>query len=113
MISSNFKVVIIGGGIGGLTLAISLQHAGIDFVVVEKGKCLDPQVGASIGILPNGARILDQIGCFDDLRDLTVSMEVSATRRADGSLIGSLSDTLKLIERRSVLRKMPSRINKA
>ncbi|KAE8402945.1 hypothetical protein BDV37DRAFT_151475 [Aspergillus pseudonomiae] len=68
----NFRVIIVGGSIAGLTLAHSLQRCGIDFVVLEANDHIAPQVGASVGILANGARILDQLGIFDDVLEETV-----------------------------------------
>lgn len=54
------RVIIVGGSIAGLTLAHCLHHSDIDFVVLEARQEIAPQVGASIVVLPNGARILDQ-----------------------------------------------------
>lgn len=65
--TSNLKVVIVGGSIAGLTLAHCLLKNGIDFVVLESRGEIYPQEGAALGMLPNGARILDQLGIFDDL----------------------------------------------
>ncbi|KAI9929711.1 hypothetical protein MW887_001187 [Aspergillus wentii] len=67
--TKNFRVVIVGGSIAGLTLAHSLERANIDYVVLEAYNDIAPQVGASIGVLPNGARILDQLGIYDDILD--------------------------------------------
>ncbi|PYH31537.1 FAD-dependent oxidoreductase [Aspergillus neoniger CBS 115656] len=64
---SRFRVVIVGGSIAGLTLAHCLLRNNTDFVVLESHADIAPQVGASIGILPNGARILDQLGLYDDV----------------------------------------------
>ena len=64
MAVSPFKVIIVGGSITGLTLAHCLDRAGIDYIVLEKHPEIHPQIGASIGILPNGARILEQLGIF-------------------------------------------------
>lgn len=64
------KVIIVGGSIAGLVLAHSLHHAGIDFIVLEARNRIDPQVGASIGIFANGARILDQLGVYEDIERL-------------------------------------------
>ncbi|KAL4891704.1 hypothetical protein BDV59DRAFT_208887 [Aspergillus ambiguus] len=75
--SSNFRVVIVGGSIAGLTLAHCLLRNNIDFVVLESHADIAPQVGASIGIIPNGARILDQLGLYDDVLD-----EVEPLRRS-------------------------------
>lgn len=68
MDSHNFKVLIAGGGIAGLVLANILEQLGIDFLVLEAYPEISPQVGASIGLFPNGCRILDQIGCYDGVR---------------------------------------------
>ncbi|GAW26859.1 putative fad binding domain protein [Rosellinia necatrix] len=57
------RIVIVGGGVAGLSLANMLERAGIDFVVLEAYEKIAPQLGASIAIYPQFARILDQIGC--------------------------------------------------
>lgn len=62
-----FRVIIIGGSIAGLTLANILEQYGIDFVVLEKHEIIAPQLGAGFAILPHGARILDQLGCYEAL----------------------------------------------
>lgn len=60
-----FRVIVVGGSVAGLTLALTLERLGIDYVVLEARGQIDPQVGASIGIFFNGARILDQLGVYD------------------------------------------------
>ncbi|PYH87701.1 FAD/NAD(P)-binding domain-containing protein [Aspergillus ellipticus CBS 707.79] len=67
--ASNFRVIIVGGAVAGLTLAHSLLRNNIDFVVLESHSDIAPQVGASIGLAPNGSRILDQLGLFDEILD--------------------------------------------
>jgi 2-polyprenyl-6-methoxyphenol hydroxylase-like FAD-dependent oxidoreductase len=64
---ASFQVIIVGGGIGGLTLANCLQHAGIDFLLLEGREEIGLHVGAGVGIDPNGDRILDQLGVRSDL----------------------------------------------
>lgn len=68
--SSDFRVVIAGASIAGLSLALALERAGVDFVVLEAHPAVAPQVGASIAVLPNGARVLDQLGCYADVAAL-------------------------------------------
>lgn len=64
----NFKVIIAGGGIAGLTLAIMLERFDIDYVILEAYSKIAPPVGASVGLFPNGLRILDQLGCYDEIK---------------------------------------------
>lgn len=63
----SFKVVIVGGSVAGLSLALMLERNGIDFVILEAYGSIAPQVGASFGVLPNGFRILDQLGCYESV----------------------------------------------
>lgn len=98
--SNDFRVIISGGGIAGLTLANALQLGGINFVLLERRNTIAPQVGASIGILPNGARILDQIGCFDEIFDMVEPLHHHANHREDGSHI-EITDGPQLMARRT------------
>jgi FAD dependent monooxygenase len=84
-----FKAIIIGGSIAGLTLAHTFTLAGIDHVVLEARDTISPQLGASIIIMPNGARILDQIGVYEEMRESVITgMKRTWTRRGDGGLGG-------------------------
>ncbi|KAL2820628.1 hypothetical protein BJX63DRAFT_444182 [Aspergillus granulosus] len=62
-----WHVIIVGGSIAGLTLAHCLTKLDVDYIVLEKRQDIAPQEGASIGILPHGGRILDQLGLFDEI----------------------------------------------
>ncbi|KAI1471017.1 putative monooxygenase [Daldinia caldariorum] len=62
-----FKVIIVGGGIAGLTLANMLEKFDLNYIILESHSEIAPQVGASIGLFPNGLRILDQLGCYEDI----------------------------------------------
>ncbi|KAB8202351.1 monooxygenase [Aspergillus parasiticus] len=95
----NFRVVIVGGSIAGLTLAHCLLRNDIDFVVLEAHSEIAPQVGASIGIVPNGARILDQLGLFDDILATTEPLRESFYWNGEGNLIVR-NDTPQLIQKR-------------
>ncbi|RDW72366.1 FAD-dependent oxidoreductase [Aspergillus mulundensis] len=94
-----FRVVIVGGSIAGLSLAHCLLRQQVDFVVLESHQDIAPQVGASIGILPNGARILDQLGCFDDILAATEPLQEASFWNADGKLIAQ-SNLPKILEDR-------------
>ncbi|MEU0105346.1 FAD-dependent monooxygenase [Streptomyces sp. NPDC006251] len=62
-------VVVIGGGIGGLTAAAALHLRGRQVTVLERAPSLEP-VGAAISLAPNALRALDVIGLGDEIRDL-------------------------------------------
>jgi FAD dependent monooxygenase len=64
---NSFRVIIVGGGVAGLTLANSLQRANIHCVLLEARDEVAPLEGASIAINANGGRILDQIGALTDI----------------------------------------------
>lgn len=97
---SGFKVIIVGGGIAGLALANELQLAGVDFVLLEGRGVIDPQVGASIGMLPNGSRILDQVGCYEEIFDLCEPITEGSMHKADGTHISKPTDTPILMAHR-------------
>jgi 5-methylphenazine-1-carboxylate 1-monooxygenase len=66
VISSHPDVLIVGGGIGGLTLALSLHQAGISCRVFEAAPEIHP-LGVGINLLPHGMRELSELGLADEL----------------------------------------------
>lgn len=59
-------VLIAGGGIGGLTLALSLHEIGIPVKVFESVAELRP-LGVGINVLPHAVRELIELGLMDKL----------------------------------------------
>lgn len=84
MSKSEFQVIIVGGSIGGLTLAHCLQRAGIDHIVLEKASNPAPQIGASVGIAPNGARVLDQLRLYDLVEEQIEPLNTATIHYPDG-----------------------------
>ena len=78
-----FKVIIVGAGVSGLTLAHSLHKADIDYVVLDKHP-VAPAWGTSITIHPLGARILHQLGCLEALDEKCTPMHNFWNRGPDG-----------------------------
>ncbi|MFO1159810.1 MAG: flavin-dependent oxidoreductase [Reyranellaceae bacterium] len=66
MTSSTADVLIVGGGIGGLTLALSLHQAGISTSVLETAPEILP-LGVGINLLPHAMRELGELGLLEAL----------------------------------------------
>jgi 2-polyprenyl-6-methoxyphenol hydroxylase-like FAD-dependent oxidoreductase len=63
---NNKQVLIVGGGIGGLTLALALVRRGWTPKVFERAPSLEP-VGAGLAIWANAVRILAHLGVREPL----------------------------------------------
>jgi salicylate hydroxylase len=66
------KIVVIGGGIGGLTTALALLKQGLDVDVYEQAPRLG-EVGAGIQVSANGTRVLVALGLEEALRRVQVN----------------------------------------
>ncbi len=87
------RVAVVGGGIGGLSAAISLRHAGLDVTVYEQASALG-EVGAGIGVAPNGLRMYERLGLRPAVEAVAARYgEGSSYFRADGEPIGSMTNT--------------------
>ncbi|ROS45160.1 salicylate hydroxylase [Amycolatopsis thermoflava] len=71
------RIIVAGGGIGGLTTALALVRAGLDVRVVERAAGFG-EIGAGVQLGPNATRVLDSLGLGEALRDTAV--EPVATR---------------------------------
>ena len=65
------EILIVGGGIGGLTLALSLHQAGVPCRVFEAAPQMRP-LGVGVNILPHGARELIELGLEKPLARVAV-----------------------------------------
>ena len=68
------QVLIIGGGIGGLCLALSLHQAGIACRVFEAAPAIKP-LGVGINLLPHGMRELTELGLQEKLARIAVETQ--------------------------------------
>jgi 2-polyprenyl-6-methoxyphenol hydroxylase-like FAD-dependent oxidoreductase len=76
---SAVKVLVAGGGIGGLTAALAVRSAGADVEVLERGH-VPGEVGAGLALWPNGQRALAALG-IDQVPGLAVSRLEFRSRR--------------------------------
>lgn len=63
------QVLIVGGGIGGLSAALALERRGIASRVIEAREH-PSEAGAGLQVGPNGTRILETLGVADALGEL-------------------------------------------
>src|SRR5215470_5005310 len=68
------KILIAGGGIGGITLALALRQRGIEALLFEQAKAFT-QVGAGIQLSANATRVLRTLGLGDALARVGVYPE--------------------------------------
>jgi len=90
---SKLNVLIVGAGLGGLTLAILLERAGISYHVYER-QTEFKVLGSAIGFWTNILPLFEQLGLLDKL--MAISKESFAIDVFDGgdmSLIGNIDVT--------------------
>lgn len=69
----NLRIVVLGGGIGGLTAAAFLGRAGYDVTLYERAPEITP-IGAGISLWPNGVKVMHWLGVGDELSALAPPM---------------------------------------
>jgi len=85
------SAVIVGAGISGLSVAISLAQLGARVVVLERAAEL-AEVGAGLQITPNGIAVIDALGLGSPLRDIGIqSNSVTLRDYRHGTLVAKLA----------------------
>ena len=69
------RVLVTGGGIGGLTTAVALRQAGADVHVVERAAAFG-EVGAGVHLGPNATTVLRRLGLGEKLAEVGFAPEV-------------------------------------
>jgi salicylate hydroxylase len=81
------RIVIAGGGIGGLTAAVALARAGAEVTVLEQAPHVSA-VGASLQLGPNATRLLQDLDLLPALRAVASRPDaVDLLRWDDGALL--------------------------
>lgn len=73
------SAIIAGAGIGGLTVALCLVHAGWDVTVLERAPALE-EVGAGLQLSPNGMHVLSTLGLEEAVRSVACQPEAISMR---------------------------------
>ncbi|KAK3832359.1 MAG: hypothetical protein J3R72DRAFT_454209 [Linnemannia gamsii] len=86
----NPKVLIVGAGLGGLTLAILLERMGdVDYEIFERSTSLKPY-GAGMIIGPNILPVFEQLGLLDEITKVSFPRKSMDIYQEDLTLISSM-----------------------
>jgi hypothetical protein len=83
------QVIIIGGGIGGLSAAIALRRVGIEATVFERASELK-EIGASVALAANATKALRGLGLADAIKDIGVPVRNAEIRSWRGEVLSRL-----------------------
>ncbi len=72
MALKQIRIGIVGGGIGGLTLALALRRRGMAAEVYEQASELR-EIVAAVALSANATRELERLGCLDAIAALSLS----------------------------------------
>jgi salicylate hydroxylase len=76
------RVLVVGGGIGGMALANALERAGLDPWVYERASALT-EVGAGLGLTANAMKAMGYLGAADWIRNRGVPVDGGEWRSID------------------------------
>ncbi len=83
-------IVIIGGGIGGLSTALALLRHDIPCAVYERAPELH-EIGSGVGLWPNAVRVFDRVGVGDQVRAISGAWRTTGVSNMSGRLLNGFS----------------------
>jgi 2-polyprenyl-6-methoxyphenol hydroxylase-like FAD-dependent oxidoreductase len=85
---SNMKILIIGGGIGGLAAAGFFEKKGFDITLIEKAPEFK-HIGFSLSLFPDGRRMLRELGIDEEVSKDGYEVEWMEIADTKGKMIGN------------------------
>lgn len=79
MSSADQEVIVVGGGIGGLSAAYALARVGCSVTVLEQAEAF-AEVGAGIQLGPNSYKMFERLGIVDEINALSAFPDFLAMR---------------------------------
>lgn len=86
------KLIVAGGGIGGMATALALHRAGLDVTVFERAPVFS-EVGTGLSLWPNATRVLKSLGVLDEITARGEAVTQFNLYRPDGSRISMIAMT--------------------
>jgi len=83
------RIIIAGGGIGGMAAALALYRAGLGFSLYERAPAFT-EVGAGMSLWPNATRVLKTLGVLDQLMAVSEPVKRFDLLRPDGRMISTI-----------------------
>ncbi|KAF9141797.1 hypothetical protein BGX30_004091 [Mortierella sp. GBA39] len=106
MTATDLKIIIAGCGIGGLSAAIALELAGIDYTILEESPALDSDlkpgasatnvptktthVGGAIQVAPTAIHFLSQLGIYDEMKEISKPVSGLSMNEHDMNYVGRI-----------------------
>jgi 2-polyprenyl-6-methoxyphenol hydroxylase-like FAD-dependent oxidoreductase len=84
------RMIIAGGGIGGMTAALALHRAGLDVTLFERAPAF-MEVGAGMSLWPNATRVLQSLGVLEPVMARGETVTQFNLQRPDGKTISTIS----------------------
>jgi 2-polyprenyl-6-methoxyphenol hydroxylase-like FAD-dependent oxidoreductase len=84
------KLIIAGGGIGGLTAALALNRAGFDVAVYERAPAFT-EIGAGMSLWPNATQVLRSLGVLEQVLVSGEPVTQFNLYRPNGKLISAIA----------------------
>ncbi|KAF9924522.1 hypothetical protein FBU30_005542 [Linnemannia zychae] len=84
------KVIIAGAGLSGLTMAILLEKAGIEYQVLERSSNVQQPLGGAIILSFNLMPLMEQLGLLDQIEAISFPIETTMIYKEDMEVIREL-----------------------
>ena len=95
------RFAIIGGGIGGLSLAIAMQRKGFHVTVYENTPVIKP-LGAGLGLAANAVRAFTEIGISEDVLEAGSVLKKVSIKNQQGKVLAQ-TDSQKISRKYNVV----------
>ncbi|KAF9206088.1 hypothetical protein BGZ49_003016, partial [Haplosporangium sp. Z 27] len=92
---NTLKAIIVGGGIAGLSIALMMEFAGIEYEILERYTGDEPEVGAALILGPPVLRLLEQMGLLEQVENKSKPLSGTTVVDVEGRRLGRLEGVEK------------------